>query len=174
MKEYKRLWMILGLIMVGSFTLLGYFGKEVYNERPPIPAEFVDESGKTIYTEADILAGQSAWQSIGGMSVGTVWGHGAYQAPDWTADWIHREVLGWLDQQAQRDLASPTTSFLNAIRRRCITTRSRRSARTLTIRQPARSPFLPTASALSKVLPPITTNCSAAPRNCTNCAKPMR
>ena len=57
MKEYKRLWMILGLIMVGSFTLLGYFGKEVYNERPPIPAEFVDESGKTIYTEADILAG---------------------------------------------------------------------------------------------------------------------
>ena len=36
MKEYKRLWMILGLIMVGSFTLLGYFGKEIYNERPPI------------------------------------------------------------------------------------------------------------------------------------------
>ena len=107
MKEYKRLWMILGLIMVGSFTLLGYFGKEVYNERPPIPAEFVDESGKTIYTEADILAGQSAWQSIGGMSVGTVWGHGAYQAPDWTADWIHREVLGWLDQQAQREFGKP-------------------------------------------------------------------
>ena len=107
MKEYKRLWIILGLIMVGSFTLLGYFGKEVYNERPPIPAEFVDESGKTIYTEADILAGQSAWQSIGGMSVGTVWGHGAYQAPDWTADWIHREVLGWLDQQAQREFGKP-------------------------------------------------------------------
>ena len=107
MKEYKRLWMILGLIMVGSFILLGYFGKEIYNERPPIPAEFVDERGKTIYTEADILAGQSAWQSIGGMSVGTVWGHGAYQAPDWTADWIHREVLGWLDQQAQREFGKP-------------------------------------------------------------------
>ena len=107
MKEYKRLWMILGLIMVGSFILLGYFGKEIYNERPPITAEFVDESGKTIYTEADILAGQSAWQSIGGMSVGTVWGHGAYQAPDWSADWIHREVLGWLDQQAQREFGKP-------------------------------------------------------------------
>ena len=107
MKEYKRLWIILGLIMIGSFIILGYFGKEIYNERPPIPAEFVDESGKTIYTEADILAGQSAWQSIGGMSVGTVWGHGAYQAPDWTADWIHREVLGWLDQQAQREFGKP-------------------------------------------------------------------
>ena len=103
MKEYKRLWIILGLIMIGSFIILGYFGKEVYNERPPIPAEFVDENGKTLYTEQDIMDGQSAWQSIGGMSVGTVWGHGAYQAPDWTADWIHREVLGWLEQQAQRE-----------------------------------------------------------------------
>jgi len=107
MKEYKRLWMILGLIMVGSFILLGYFGKEIYNERPPLPAGLVAESGKTHYTQAEILAGQSAWQSIGGMSVGTVWGHGAYQAPDWTADWIHREVLGWLDQQAQREFGKP-------------------------------------------------------------------
>ena len=103
MKEYKRLWIILGLIMIGSFIILGYFGKEVYNERPPIPAEFVDENGKTLYTEQDIMDGQSAWQAIGGMSVGTVWGHGAYQAPDWTADWIHREVLDWLEQQAQRE-----------------------------------------------------------------------
>ena len=107
MKEFKRMWIVLGLITIGSFILLGYFGKEVYNERPPIPAEFVDENGKVLFTEADIMAGQSAWQSIGGMSVGTVWGHGAYQAPDWTADWIHREVLGWLDQQAQREYGKP-------------------------------------------------------------------
>jgi nitric oxide reductase subunit B len=24
--------------------------------------------------------------------MGTVWGHGAYQAPDWSADWLHREA----------------------------------------------------------------------------------
>ena len=107
MKQYKRLWVILAIIMIGSFTLLGYFGKEVYNERPPIPTAFVDQHGKVIYSEADIYAGQSAWQGIGGMSVGSVWGHGAYQAPDWTADWIHREVLGWLDQQAQRQFGKP-------------------------------------------------------------------
>lgn len=102
MKEYKRLWVILAIILIGAFTVLGYFGKEVYNERPPIPTAFVSESGKVIYTEQDIYDGQSAWQGIGGMSIGSVWGHGAYQAPDWTADWIHREVLGWLDQQAMR------------------------------------------------------------------------
>jgi nitric oxide reductase subunit B len=25
--------------------------------------------------------------------VGSVWGHGAYQAPDWSADWLHREAV---------------------------------------------------------------------------------
>ena len=29
MKEYKRLWVILAIIMIGSFTVLGYSGKEV-------------------------------------------------------------------------------------------------------------------------------------------------
>ena len=28
----------------------------------------------------------------GGQELGTVWGHGAYVAPDWTADWLHREA----------------------------------------------------------------------------------
>ena len=101
MKEYKKLWILLAIILVGSFTVLGYFGKEVYHERPPIPAQFVSETGEVVYTYEDIMQGQSAWQSIGGMSVGTVWGHGAYQAPDWTADWIHRDVMVWLEQQAQ-------------------------------------------------------------------------
>ena len=27
------------------------------------------------------------------MEVGSVWGHGSYVAPDWTADWLHREAM---------------------------------------------------------------------------------
>ncbi|MEI6900131.1 MAG: nitric-oxide reductase large subunit, partial [Bacteroidota bacterium] len=38
-----------------------------------------------------IMDGQNIWQSIGGQEVGTVWGHGSYVAPDWSADWLHRE-----------------------------------------------------------------------------------
>ena len=30
---------------------------------------------------------------MGGMEVGSVWGHGSYVAPDWTADWLHREAM---------------------------------------------------------------------------------
>jgi len=29
--------------------------------------------------------------------MGSVWGHGSYVAPDWTADWLHRESLFVLD-----------------------------------------------------------------------------
>jgi hypothetical protein len=32
------------------------------------------------------------------MEVGSVWGHGSYVAPDWTADWLHREALFILDR----------------------------------------------------------------------------
>src|SRR3546814_13522433 len=52
-------------------------------------------------TRDDILDGQTAWQSTGGMQIGSIWGHGAYQAPDWSADWLHRELTTWLDLTAQ-------------------------------------------------------------------------
>jgi nitric oxide reductase subunit B len=32
-----------------------------------------------------------------------VWGHGSYVAPDWSADWLHREALALQDLFAQRD-----------------------------------------------------------------------
>src|SRR3546814_11728073 len=47
-------------------------------------------------TRDDILTGQTAWQSTGVMQLGSIWGHGAYQAPDWSADWLHRELIAWL------------------------------------------------------------------------------
>ena len=56
------------------------------------PQQYVSESGEKVITHDDILHGQTAWQTTGGMQVGSVWGHGAYQAPDWTADWLHREL----------------------------------------------------------------------------------
>lgn len=107
MKNYKSLWWLLTVTMVVMFTLLGYYGKEVYNEAPPIPEAYVAEDGHTVYSKQDIFDGQSAWQSIGGMNVGTVWGHGAYQAPDWTADWLHRELINWLDIESQKTYQKP-------------------------------------------------------------------
>jgi nitric oxide reductase subunit B len=54
--------------------------------------------GKILFTGQDIKDGQNVWQSLGGQEIGTVWGHGAYQAPDWSADWLHKEAMFMLDK----------------------------------------------------------------------------
>ena len=92
MPTSKRLWLILCACVVGAFLILGGLGVEVYRQAPPIPERVVVD-GRTLFTREDILDGQQVWQSIGGQQVGSVWGHGAYQAPDWSADWLHREAL---------------------------------------------------------------------------------
>ena len=103
MGQYKKLWCMLVAVLIGAFSILGYYGFEVYREAPPIPQQYVSESGEKVITHDDILHGQTAWQTTGGMQVGSVWGHGAYQAPDWTADWLHRELTNWLDISANQE-----------------------------------------------------------------------
>lgn len=110
MGPYKKLWFLLIAVLAITFSLLGYYGSEVYRQAPPIPAKVVTADGATLFTSDDILDGQTAWQSVGGMQLGSIWGHGAYQAPDWTADWLHRELTAWLDLAARerfgKDFAS--------------------------------------------------------------------
>ncbi|MCC7516636.1 MAG: nitric-oxide reductase large subunit [Pseudomonadales bacterium] len=107
MGSYKKHWFTLIGVCIVMFSLLGYFGAEVYRSAPPLPEKAVTTNGETVFTRADIHAGQSAWQSVGGMQLGSIWGHGAYQAPDWTADWLHRELMAWLDLAAQEQYGRP-------------------------------------------------------------------
>lgn len=59
--------------------------------------------GEVLFTGQDIKDGQNVWQSIGGQEVGTIWGHGAYLAPDWSADWLHREAVFILNKWSNAD-----------------------------------------------------------------------
>ncbi len=99
----RRLWAILIVSMVVMFSVLLYFGNKIYQEIPPIPGRVVSESGAVIFTAEDINHGQNVWQSTGGMQQGSVWGHGGYLAPDWSADWLHREAEALLQLIAARD-----------------------------------------------------------------------
>src|SRR3569832_352617 len=99
----KRLWIFLAIFMVASFAALGFLGREIQRAEPPIPATVADSTGRVIYTRDDIQNGQLAWQSMGGMEVGSIWGHGAYVAPDWAADQLHRETVALRDIWAARE-----------------------------------------------------------------------
>lgn len=107
MGEYRKLWWTLLAVVAITFSILGWFGREVYREAPPIPKQVVSADGSLLFTQDDILDGQTAWQSVGGMQLGSVWGHGAYQAPDWSADWLHRELVAWLDLAAMDEYGTP-------------------------------------------------------------------
>ena len=102
-----KLWTALGLVIACSFAVLGYFGGQIYRQAPPIPNRVVTDSGRTLFTGQDIRDGQNVWQSMGGQQVGTIWGHGAYVAPDWNADWLHRECVWLLDRWSVADHAKP-------------------------------------------------------------------
>lgn len=119
--RYLKLWIALTIVILGSFAVLSYYGIQIYREAPPIPDRVVTDDGQILFTGQDIRDGQNVWQSMGGQEVGTIWGHGAYVAPDWNADWLHRECLILLDRWAaaefsQRfaDLDADTKALLRA------------------------------------------------------------
>lgn len=95
--SYRKLWYWLAAVVFASFAVLGYFGYEIYMQAPPIPERVVAKDGKVLFTGDDIRTGQNVWQSIGGQEVGSIWGHGAYIAPDWSADFLHRQLVFILD-----------------------------------------------------------------------------
>lgn len=101
--RYRRLWVSLAIVIIGSLAVLGYYGWEIYQTAPPVPKRVVTTDGKLVFTGEEIKDGQNVWQSMGGQEVGSVWGHGAYVAPDWSADWLHRELVYILDHWAMQE-----------------------------------------------------------------------
>ncbi|MFA7553025.1 MAG: nitric-oxide reductase large subunit [Spongiibacteraceae bacterium] len=103
MKSYKvvfsasYLWKILAISTVISISVLLFLGSEIYQQAPPIPSQVVSDKGSLIFSAKDIQRGQNVWQSLGGMQKGSIWGHGSYLAPDWSADWLHREAVAMLE-----------------------------------------------------------------------------
>ena len=103
----KRLWIVLAIVVTFGFTVLGWIGSRIYQEMPPIPERIVTSDGQVVAPEGAIQSGQAVWQTLGGMEVGSIWGHGSYVAPDWTADWLHRECELILDDWARSEHSRP-------------------------------------------------------------------
>ncbi|HEY1731040.1 MAG TPA: nitric-oxide reductase large subunit, partial [Terriglobales bacterium] len=104
--SYRKLWIALGVVIAASFAVLGGVGYKTINSGPPIPNQVVTADGRVLFTGEYIRDGQNVWQSTGGQEVGSIWGHGAYVAPDWTADYLHRQSVIVLDRWAQQQGAA--------------------------------------------------------------------
>src|SRR5688572_23493598 len=103
MNTTRKLWISLAGLLLASFSVLLWVGGEIHRVMPPMPEAVVTDTGRTLYTRADIETGRQVWQSTGGQQLGSIWGHGSYVAPDWSADWLHREATAWLDLIARRE-----------------------------------------------------------------------
>ena len=87
------------LTMVLGFTVLIWLAVRSYQDAPPVPDRVVSASGEPIFTRQDILAGQQVFLRYGLMDNGTVWGHGAYLGPDYSAKYLHTlstDVRHWI------------------------------------------------------------------------------
>ena len=129
MYDTKRLWWTLAMILLVSFAILGFMGTEIYRTMPPVPEAYVTDGGEVVYTREDIEFGRQVWQTTGGHQQGSIWGHGAYVAPDWTADWLHREAVALLEIWARRDFGA-SLEKLTEDRRAMLEQRLRREMRT--------------------------------------------
>ena len=84
----------LSLLMMFGFSALGYLAARTYQDAPPIPARVIDPDGTTLFTRQDVTAGQQVFLSHGLMENGSIWGHGAYLGPDFSAEYLHTMALG--------------------------------------------------------------------------------
>jgi nitric oxide reductase subunit B len=76
--------------MIAGFSVLSFVTVLTYTNAPPIPDQITDGTGTVAFTGADIQKGQEVFLRYGLMEHGSLWGHGAYLGPDYSAEYLHR------------------------------------------------------------------------------------
>jgi len=101
-------WILLAVI-VSTFAAFGWATVKTYQEAPPQPDQFVSETGATVMTSADIVAGKGAFQRADLMDYGSLYGMGSYFGEDYTAQYLvalaHRVENNLAHQRYDRDFS---------------------------------------------------------------------
>src|SRR5947209_14010189 len=85
------------IVVLCGFLMLGILAYRTYTDEPPIPSQVLDPAGHLLFSGADVIAGQEVFLRNGLMEYGSIFGHGAYLGPDFTADYLHRAALIVID-----------------------------------------------------------------------------
>ncbi len=89
--EHLSPWWKISVIAVIAvcFSVLIWLAIKGYKDAPPVPESVVTPTGDLLFTGEDITAGQEVFLKYALMENGTIWGHGAYLGPDFSADYLH-------------------------------------------------------------------------------------
>ncbi|HWJ70654.1 MAG TPA: cbb3-type cytochrome c oxidase subunit I [Sphingobium sp.] len=87
--------------MVLGFSVLGLLMTKTYQNAPPVPQQIVDQRGSPVFTRDDIRGGQQIFLKYGLMDNGSIWGHGGYLGPDFSASYLHAWALAVAQERAR-------------------------------------------------------------------------
>ncbi|MEO6595553.1 MAG: cbb3-type cytochrome c oxidase subunit I, partial [Planctomycetota bacterium] len=90
------------LVAIAGFAVLSLVTVRTYRDAPPIPARVDAPAGTVLFTGAEVLRGQEVFLQYALMEHGSLWGHGAYLGPDYSAAYLHRAT------QIHRDVLADT------------------------------------------------------------------
>lgn len=106
------LWMQSAIVtFLFGFTVLGVLAYLIYNQHPPIPQKVVSENGELVFTGEDVRNGQNVFQRYGLMQYGTIYGHGAYLGPDFTAQYLHYQADAMVSLYRSQGLGEPDAKW---------------------------------------------------------------
>jgi nitric oxide reductase subunit B len=89
------------IVMILGFAVLILMSLRAYQNAPPIPLKAVTPGGELVFTAEDVAQGQEVFLQHGLMDNGTIWGHGGYLGPDFSAQTLHGLALHLAGQIAQ-------------------------------------------------------------------------
>lgn len=95
-----------GIVLCG-FAVLFWMAGRTYRYAPPIPQRVADEQGHVLFTGDDVIAGQQVFMKHGLMEHGSLWGHGAYLGPDFSAEYLHQLAMDAANDAAEHTFGRP-------------------------------------------------------------------
>ena len=81
------------IVLIIGFFIMGILTYHTYSDEPPIPEIVKSTNGTLLFTRADVHGGPRRFLRNGLMEYGSIFGHGAYLGPDFTAEYLHRAAL---------------------------------------------------------------------------------
>lgn len=96
-------WRRAALIVLGiGFAVLIFLTIKVHHDAPPIPERVADSAGVILFGKQEVQRGQEVFLKYGLMDNGSIWGHGGYLGPDFSAQYLHNLALDVADTLSEQ------------------------------------------------------------------------